>query len=225
MGTEVPLPPGHVLQRPRVAELDEMLALVHACDIAAVGFADFSAGDVREWSRRRSPGPTPTAGPCVTATAGWSPGRTWRARTASGARTARPPSTPRPTRGCTVRSWTCWWRGAASGPRKPAGRTTSSCSGARTSRHSSQRSLPPARTGLVPSLRCAAISTAPRAGCRSRTGCASVASTRRTRRRCVRSTPSTSTRSPGTTASTRARTRPGGRTSPRQPAQRTSSGW
>jgi len=49
MGTEVPLPPGHVLQRPRVAEVDEMLALVHACDIAAVGFADFSADDVREW--------------------------------------------------------------------------------------------------------------------------------------------------------------------------------
>ena len=49
MAAEVALPPGHVLERPRAAEVDEMLALVHACDVAAIGFPDFTADDVREW--------------------------------------------------------------------------------------------------------------------------------------------------------------------------------
>lgn len=32
-----------------MAEVDDLLRLVHACDVAAVGFADFAAEDVREW--------------------------------------------------------------------------------------------------------------------------------------------------------------------------------
>jgi mycothiol synthase len=49
MTIEVDLPLEHVLERPREAEVDDLLALVHACDIASIGFADFTADDVREW--------------------------------------------------------------------------------------------------------------------------------------------------------------------------------
>ena len=46
---DVDLPPGHRLERPSLASADEMLALVHACDIAAIGFADFTAAGVMAW--------------------------------------------------------------------------------------------------------------------------------------------------------------------------------
>ena len=49
MTIEAALPPGHVLDRPGAADVDAILAVVHACDIAAIGFPDFNADDVREW--------------------------------------------------------------------------------------------------------------------------------------------------------------------------------
>ena len=49
MTVEAALPAGHVLDRPRSADVDEILAVVHACDIAAIGFPDFTADDVQEW--------------------------------------------------------------------------------------------------------------------------------------------------------------------------------
>jgi GNAT superfamily N-acetyltransferase len=43
------LPPGHTAQRPHAGMVDDLVALVHACDIATIGTPDFSADDVREW--------------------------------------------------------------------------------------------------------------------------------------------------------------------------------
>lgn len=42
------LPAGWQLRRPTLADVDGLLALVHASDIAALGYPDFSAEDVRE---------------------------------------------------------------------------------------------------------------------------------------------------------------------------------
>ena len=43
------LPRGHVLARPEPWMTSDLVALVHACDIATIGVADFSADDVRDW--------------------------------------------------------------------------------------------------------------------------------------------------------------------------------
>lgn len=43
------LPRGHTLDRPDASMATELVALVHTCDIASIGVADFSADDVREW--------------------------------------------------------------------------------------------------------------------------------------------------------------------------------
>ncbi|MCK2238863.1 MULTISPECIES: N-acetyltransferase [unclassified Crossiella] len=40
------LPDGYSLQRPTLAEVPEILALVHASDVAAVGFPDFDESEV-----------------------------------------------------------------------------------------------------------------------------------------------------------------------------------
>lgn len=42
------LPPNWTMRRPTVDDLDELLALVHASDVAAVGHPDFSPDEVRE---------------------------------------------------------------------------------------------------------------------------------------------------------------------------------
>jgi GNAT superfamily N-acetyltransferase len=46
---ELVLPPGHTARRPHPDLVDDLVALVHACDIATIGAPDFSADDVREW--------------------------------------------------------------------------------------------------------------------------------------------------------------------------------
>lgn len=48
-GAPVLLPRGHVLGRPDDSMVDEIVALVHAVDIATIGVADFSADDVHAW--------------------------------------------------------------------------------------------------------------------------------------------------------------------------------
>lgn len=47
--TDVSLPSGHMLERPRTDAVGEMLAVVEACDLAAIGFVDFTVDDVHEW--------------------------------------------------------------------------------------------------------------------------------------------------------------------------------
>jgi mycothiol synthase len=39
----------HLLERPRLADADEMLALANACDVAAVGAPDVTAGEIQAW--------------------------------------------------------------------------------------------------------------------------------------------------------------------------------
>jgi mycothiol synthase len=46
---DLALPVDHTVTRPSVAIEDELLAIVHACDVATIGFPDFTLDDVREW--------------------------------------------------------------------------------------------------------------------------------------------------------------------------------
>lgn len=49
MGVDAPLPLGHRLARPQLADADEMLALAHACDVAAIGAPDVTDGELQAW--------------------------------------------------------------------------------------------------------------------------------------------------------------------------------